>query len=148
MRLIKQLDEIPGYEIFRYEDSKGAVHDLHAHDVNEYIKQYMGEEYTAKDFRTWGGTLLACSEVIADELDETASQSARKKSVTAIIKKVAEQLGNTPSVARGSYVDPRVIAAYESHHTIQKIRVAMKSMKPKKYMSIEEQCLLKMLSES
>lgn len=145
-RIIKQLDELPGYEIFRYQDKDGAMHDLHAADVNEYIKRNMGEEFTAKDFRTWGGTLLATSAVIKDELEPSASQTARKKAVSEIVKRVAKRLGNTPAIARSSYIDPRVFVAYEDGVTLQKIRKSMTKMRPKKYMSIDEQLVLRLLS--
>jgi DNA topoisomerase-1 len=146
-RIIKQLDELPGYEIFRYQDNDGNMHDLHASDVNEYIKTYMGEEFTAKDFRTWGGTLLATSSVIEDELDTKASETARKKAVAKIVKRVAKRLGNTPAIARGSYIDPRVLTAYENNATLPEIRKAISVMKPKKYLSVDEQCVLKLLQK-
>jgi DNA topoisomerase-1 len=146
-RIIKQLDELPGYEIFRYQDEKGAMHDLHASDVNAYIKQHMGEEFTAKDFRTWGGTLLAASAVINDELGDSQTQAANKKAVNAIVKRVAKRLGNTPAVARGSYIDPRVLAAAENDSALVEIRKAITVMKPKKYLSVDEQCVLRMLQK-
>jgi DNA topoisomerase-1 len=146
-RIIKQLDELPGYEIFRYQDEKGTMHDLHASDVNAYIKQHMGEEFTAKDFRTWGGTLLAASAVIKEELSDSQSQTAKKKAVNAIVKRVAKRLGNTPTVARGSYIDPRVLAAVENDSTLIEIRKAITVMKPKKYLSVDEQCVLRMLQK-
>jgi DNA topoisomerase-1 len=145
-RIVKQLDELPGYEIFRYKDDSGSMHDLHASDVNAYIKQYMGEEFTAKDFRTWGGTLLAATEVLENEYDETASETARKKAIAAIVKRVSKRLGNTPAIARGSYIDPRVLAAYENSKGLAEIKSAIIDMKPKKYMSVDEQCVLKLLS--
>lgn len=144
-RIIKQLDELPGYEIFRYQDADGMMHDLHATDVNAYIKEHMGEEFTAKDFRTWGGTLLATSAIIKDQLEPNASQTARKKAVTRIVKSVAKKLGNTPAIAKASYIDPRVIVAYEEEVELPKLRKAMTSMRPKKYMSIDEQCVLRLL---
>ena len=145
-RIIKKLDELPGREIFRYQDEDGKMHDLHAADVNLYIKTYMGEEFTAKDFRTWGGTLLATGALLEDSLDGKASQTARKKAVTKVVKRVAKKLGNTPAIARGSYIDPRVIAAYEDGVSIPEIREAMGEMKPRKYMSVDEQCVLRLLS--
>lgn len=146
-RIIKQLDELPGYEIFRYQDNTGAVHDLHSADVNAYIKQYMGEEFTAKDFRTWGGTLLATSEIMKEELDSDSTQTARKKFVTNIVKRVAKRLGNTPAVARSSYIDPRVFIALEDGVSLPKVRRAMMRMHPKKYLSVDEQCVLRLLRD-
>jgi len=144
-RIIKQLDELPGHELFRYQDESGAIHDLHATDVNQYIKIHMGEEFTAKDFRTWGGTLLTTSALIQDKLEDDASQTARKKVVTATVKRVAKKLGNTPAIARGSYIDPRVIAAYEDGVSVPKLRRVVTGMRPKKYLSVDEQCVLKLI---
>lgn len=145
VRIIKQLDELPGYEIFRYEDNDGAMHDLHAGDVNDYIKRHMGEEFTAKDFRTWGGTLLATSEILKQEMESGVDRTARNKMITSIVRRVAKRLGNTPAVARSSYIDPRVIAAFEEGNTVPKLRRAMGKMKPKRYRSIDEQCVLQLL---
>ena len=145
--IIKQLDELPGYEVFRYQDSEGKMHDLHAADVNEYIKTHMGEEFTAKDFRTWGGTLLATTSVLQDELDTSATKTARKKAVTAIVKRVAKRLGNTPAVARSSYIDPRVITAFEGGVVLPELRSRIANMRPKKYMSVDEQCVLQLLQK-
>ena len=145
-RIIKQLDDLPGYEIFRYQDAKGLVHDLHASDVNAYIKQYMGDEFTAKDFRTWGGTLLATSAVIEEELAEDATKTAKKRVISQVVQRVAKRLGNTPAIARASYIDPRVFVAFEEGVSLDKVRRAMNTMRPKRYMSIDEQCVLQLLA--
>ena len=146
-RIIKRLDELPGHEIFRYQDNEGVMHDLHSSDVNEYVKKHMGDEFTAKDFRTWGGTLLATSEVLADTLKEDASQTARKRAAAKIVKRVAKRLGNTPAVARSSYIDPRVLLAYEDNKTLTKLRKEIADIKPKKYRSTEEQGVLMLLKD-
>lgn len=143
VRIVKRLDEMPGHEIFRYQDS-GAMHDIHSSDVNEYIKRYTGDDFSAKDFRTWGGTLLATTELLASEYHNDKKQ--RQKMVTSIVKNVAKRLGNTPAVARSSYIDPRVIAAYVESSDIDKVKNAINSMKPRKYMTRDEQCVLKLLS--
>lgn len=98
-RIIKQLDELPGHEIFRYQDSDGTMRDLHASDVNLYVKEHMGDEFTAKDFRTWGGTLVAATAIIQDDLDKDVPQTARKKQVAKIVKQVAKKLGLTRETA-------------------------------------------------
>ena len=144
-KIVKQLDELPGYEVFRYQDIKGNMHDLYSKDVNEYIKQYMGEEFTAKDFRTWGGTLLATTEVLKDELEPDTTKTAKKKAMTAIVKRVAKRLGNTPAVAKSSYIDPRVFTVYEDNSSLSKVRQAIVNIRPKKYLSVDEQCVLKLL---
>ncbi len=143
-RIVKRLDELPGYEIFRYKDEQGAMHDIQSKDVNEYIKCYMGGEFSAKDFRTWGGTLLATTELLASEHFEDKKQ--RQKMVTATVKNVAKRLGNTPAIARSSYIDPRIIAAYVDASGIRRVKQAMNTMRPRKYMSRDEQCVLELLA--
>lgn len=142
-RIIKKLDELPGHEIFRYIGDDGQMYDLHSNDVNTYIKAHMGEEFTAKDFRTWGGTLLATTELLA--VDKTKNKAEREKIVVQTVKNVAERLGNTPAVTRGSYIDPRVISAFVHSREINEVREAMKKMRPKKYLSRDEQCVLHLL---
>ncbi len=141
--IVKRLDELPGYEIFRYQDKKGQMHDLHSNDVNAYIKDAMGEEFSAKDFRTWGGTLLATTELVACERHR--SKSARQKAITEVVKSVAERLGNTPAIARGSYIDPRVIAAYESPAALDRVEKVITKMKPRKFMNRDELRVLRLL---
>lgn len=144
--IIKQLDELPGYELFRYQDTKGKMHDLHSNDVNAYIKEHMGEEFTAKDFRTWGGTLVATATILTQELEDSASATERKKALSTVIKSVAKRLGNTPAIAKSSYIDPRIFTAYDDGKTFPKLRTTMKAMRPRKYLSVEEQCVLKVLA--
>lgn len=144
--IIKQLDELPGYELFRYQDTKGKMHDLHSNDVNAYIKEHMGEEFTAKDFRTWGGTLVATAAILTQELEDSASATERKKALNTVIKSVAKRLGNTPAIAKNSYIDPRIFTAYDDGNTFPKLRKTMRAMRPRKYLSVEEQCVLKVLA--
>jgi DNA topoisomerase I len=146
VKIIKQLDELPGYEVFRYQDAKGVMHDLHSSDVNAYIKEHMGEEFTAKDFRTWGGTLLATAALLEEDLEGEATQAVRKKALTAVVKRVAKWLGNTPAIARSSYIDPRVFAAYDDGVTFPKLKTTMNKMRPRKYLTVEEQCVLRVLA--
>jgi DNA topoisomerase-1 len=144
-RIVKKLDELPGYEVFRYMDKHGKLHDLSSTDVNEYIKDHMGEEFTAKDFRTWGGTLVATTDFLAGEYYE--NKKDRQKMVTRVVKNVAQSLGNTPAIARSAYIDPRVIAAYADSSKINEVKSAIDSMKPRKYMSRDEQCVLRLLNK-
>jgi DNA topoisomerase IB len=87
-------------------------HEVHADEVNDYLREISGAEMTAKDFRTWHGTVKAAAELA--EAGPQPTRTARKKAVTAAVKEVAEMLGNTPAVARSSYVDPRVVEKFES----------------------------------
>lgn len=142
-RIVKQLDELPGYEIFRYYDEDGTLRRVDSRDVNEYIKRHMGEEYTAKDFRTWGGTLLAVSALAAQQVG--ADEKARQKALTACIKRVAADLGNTPAVARQSYIDPRIIEAYLQGDAIHETKRALADMRTSPHLHPDEACTLRLL---
>lgn len=109
--VIKKCQEIPGYEIFKYYDAEGDRHFVDSGDVNEYLQQITGQEFTAKDFRTWAGTLLAAIEL--DELGQFDSEKQAKKNITSAIKQVAKQLGNRPATCRKYYVHPAILEAYE-----------------------------------
>ncbi len=143
-RIIRKLNEMPGYEIFRYYAPDGSLHNLTSSDINEYIKQSMGDDYSAKDFRTWGGTLLATMELA--KLTRPATQSERKKSIAACVKRVAKKLGNTPAIARGSYIHPRILSMFEESDGIGDVYATIKGMKPRTYLNSDEQCALKLLS--
>lgn len=108
--VIKQCQEIPGYEIFKYYDESGERHFVDSGDVNQYLQQITDRDFTAKDFRTWYGTVLAAIEL--DELGEFESEKQAKKNVTQGIKNVAGQLGNRPATCRKYYVHPAIIEAY------------------------------------
>ncbi|MGI8627942.1 MAG: DNA topoisomerase IB [Geodermatophilaceae bacterium] len=92
-------------------------YDITSTDINSYIKEIVGDDVSAKDFRTWHGTVLAAVE-LAGQVDRSESRTARKRAVAAAMRAVSEYLGNTPTVARASYVDPRVIDLYEDGITI------------------------------
>ena len=115
--VIKKCQEIPGYEIFKYYDAEGDRHFVDSGDVNEYLQQITGRDFTAKDFRTWAGTLLTAIEL--DELGEFDSEKQAKKNVTQAIKNVAKQLGNRPATCRKYYVHPAIIEAYENGELLE-----------------------------
>lgn len=144
--IVRRLDELPGYEIFRYQDNHGKMHDLRSDDVNDYIKQHMGKEFSAKDFRTWGGTLIAATQFIAAKTLDTKAE--RDKFVVEVVANTAERLGNTPAVARSSYIDPRIISTYVAGKAIEDMRETLKNMKPKKYMSRDEMRVMHLLSKT
>ena len=105
-----------GPELLAYEDSTGW-HDINSTEINAYIKGVVGGEVSAKDFRTWHGTVIA--EVsLAGAVEKSRSVSARKRAVSAAMKEVSQYLGNTPAVARKSYVDPRVVDLFHEGVTI------------------------------
>lgn len=96
--------------------NRGQWTDLHADDLNARFKELVGDDYSVKDLRTWHGTVLAAEAFV--DADPPVNEKVIKRVVPAVMKEVAEALGNTPAVARGSYVDPRVVAAYERERTI------------------------------
>jgi DNA topoisomerase-1 len=100
-----------------YDSSARRWRDVHADDINDYLREISGEQMSAKDFRTWHGTVKAAEELASAGPQKTAT--GRKKAVAHAMKEVAELLGNTPAVARASYVDPRVVRAYEKGRTIE-----------------------------
>ena len=115
-RVVKQCEELPGYELFQYVDENGDRHAIGSSDVNEYLREITGQHFTAKDFRTWAGSVLACDLLRGMGAFESATQA--KKNVVAAIKSVALKLGNTPSVCRKCYVHPAVLEAYLGGITI------------------------------
>ncbi len=106
-RLVKKCSELPGYEIFKYKNGSNSYHTVNSHDVNEYLQEIAGEAFTCKDFRTWGGTQLALDKY--GEALEAVAQNKRLNLETAVIKLVAESLGNTVSICRDYYIHPRVM---------------------------------------
>ncbi len=108
-RIIKKCQELPGEELFCFEDEEGGVHDVTSTDVNEYLRTLTGETLTAKDFRTWGGSVKAV-EVLAEKgIAVEISPTAIKKRHLDVIREVASYLGNTPAVSRKYYVHPAVL---------------------------------------
>jgi DNA topoisomerase IB len=105
-----------GPELFAYKDERGHWVDLRSSDINDYVQRELGPEFSAKDFRTWTATILAAVALAAEEDVETERQ--RQKAVVRVVRRVALALGNTPAVARGSYVEPRVIERYECGETV------------------------------
>ncbi len=144
-KIIKQLDELPGYEVFQYIGDDKEIHPVDSGGVNEYIKEHMGEEFTAKDFRTWGGTLTAATELALSE--SGLSKSDKEIVVTECVKKVAKQLGNTPAIARGSYIDVRVVNAYMKTDALAEFAETVANMRPRKYVAPEETCTLELLRQ-
>jgi len=109
-RIVKECQELPGQELFQYVDETGNVRDIGSADVNDYLREVTGDDFTAKDFRTWAGTVLAA--LALKEVEAFDSQAQAKRNVMAAIRRVAEKLGNTPAVCRKCYVHPRVIDSY------------------------------------
>jgi DNA topoisomerase-1 len=109
-RIVRRCRELPGQELFQYLDEEGQPHGIGSADVNDYLREITGEEYTAKDFRTWSGTMLAA--IALREFEAFDSEAQAKKNVVRAIESVAARLGNTPTICRKCYVHPAVIDSY------------------------------------
>ena len=118
--------------------------DIHADDLNARFKELVGDEYTVKDLRTWHGTVLAAVAFV--DADPPVNKTVIKRVESAVMKEVAEELGNTPAVARGSYVDPRVVQGYEEGVTIAAgVRRANRTKNPSDRQAILEKSTARMI---
>jgi DNA topoisomerase-1 len=109
-RIVRRCQELPGRHLFQYTDDDGTVHDVGSADVNDYLRDTTGQDFTAKDFRTWSGTVLAAQALYA--MSTASSITAAKQNVVSAIDQVAEALGNTRAVCRKCYVHPVVLDRY------------------------------------
>jgi DNA topoisomerase-1 len=109
-RIVRACRDLPGQELFQYLDEAGAVCDVGSGDVNDYLRRISGEDFTAKDFRTWAGTALAAQAL--QEFQDFDSKAAAKRNITKAIEHVAQRLGNTQAICRKCYVHPAIIEAY------------------------------------
>jgi DNA topoisomerase-1 len=109
-RIVSKLQDLPGQSLFQYVDDEGNVRDVTSQDVNEYLRKITGEDFTAKDFRTWTGTVLAAITLGTAGASETKQQA--KANIKHAVDAVAEVLGNTPAVCRQCYIHPAVLQAY------------------------------------
>jgi DNA topoisomerase I len=119
-KIVRRCQELPGQELFAYEDEAGQPRDVRSQDVNEYLRGISGQEFSAKDFRTWAGTVLAA--IALREFEAATSKTEAKKNVLTAIEAVARMLGNTPTVCRKCYIHPGVLDSYLDGTTIKTIR--------------------------
>jgi DNA topoisomerase-1 len=110
VRVIRRCHELPGHELFQFVDDDGATHLIDSAAVNEYLHEIAGGEFTAKDFRTWAGTVLAAEALRLCEACAAVTQ--RKRNVVAAVEATARRLGNTVAVCRKCYIHPAVVEAY------------------------------------
>lgn len=145
-KIVRKCQELPGEELFCYVDDEGAVHDVNSEDVNEYLKQISGKAFTAKDFRTWAGTVLAAAAL--HELEEVNSQNMRKKNVVRAVETVAKRLGNTKAVCRKCYIHPAVIDSYMDGRLREMLGThGQRFLKPARHLHPEEAAVLALLRE-
>ena len=145
-RIIKRCQEMPGQELFQYVDDEGQLQSVGSAEVNQYLREITGQDFTAKDFRTWGGTVLAL--LALKELEEFDSETQAKRNIVEAIQSVAERLGNTPAICRKCYIHPMILDAYLDRSlpegfTITKTKAANGS----KALRAEEKAVMKLLKE-
>ncbi|GJD94170.1 DNA topoisomerase IB [Methylobacterium iners] len=109
-KIVKACQELPGQELFQYLDEEGERRDVTSADVNAYLREITGQDITAKDFRTWAGTVLAA--LALQEFEAFDSEAAAKRNLRAAIEGVAARLGNTPTICRKCYIHPQVLDSY------------------------------------
>jgi DNA topoisomerase-1 len=143
--LISDIKKIGGSKLFEYYDMEGKVRAIRPRDVNEYIKAATAPEFSAKDFRTWGGTLLAAIELA--EIGKPEDEKQAKRNLVKAVERVAERLGNTPTVCRDCYIHPKVLESYLQGVTLEEFRRrverSIRRIQPE--YEPEEMALLKML---
>jgi DNA topoisomerase-1 len=135
-KIIKTCQELPGQELIQYVDDEGNCRDVTSSDVNGYLREITGKDFTAKDFRTWAGTVLAA--MALNELESFDSAAQAKRNLRAAIEKVSARLGNTPTICRKCYVHPEVLNSYMDGNLVlelkleaeSELRNGMESLKP------------------
>ncbi|MCU7496910.1 MAG: DNA topoisomerase IB [Ignavibacteria bacterium] len=145
-KLIRQCQELPGQQLFQYLDEQGSRQSVESADVNNYLKEIIGQDFTAKDFRTWGGTVRAARELYS--LGPAEAEKDKQKNIVQAIKKVSGALNNTPSVCRKYYIHPEVITAYMDDSLFEKMEMASKSADSSGFgLNAEETAVLNILKE-
>ncbi|PHK93625.1 DNA topoisomerase I [Pseudoroseomonas rhizosphaerae] len=109
-RVVRACQDLPGQDLFQYRDEEGALQSIDSADVNAYLREVTGEDITAKDFRTWAGTVLAA--MALSEFEAFDSQAAAKRNIRAAVERAAARLGNTPAICRQCYIHPEVLDSY------------------------------------
>jgi DNA topoisomerase-1 len=141
-RVVRNCQELPGQKLFGFRNDEGSVEEIDSNDVNDYIREIAGEEFSAKYFRTWAGTLLAARALSATEKAETKTE--QKQRIVEAITAVSERLGNTPSVCRKCYVHPAVLDTFVDGQ-LQLPAPLPPSRRPKTALSAEEKALRRLL---
>jgi len=119
-KIVRELLRHPSREVFAYQNGEGQLVDVKRRHINDYIKEVMGEHFTAKDFRTWAGTLICACALARAGTDNAESASESKRRLVAAIKETAEALGNTPAVCRDAYVCPLVMSGFNAGQVIDR----------------------------
>lgn len=143
-RIVRQCQELPGYELFQYVDETGQRHSIDSCDVNAYLQEITGSEFTAKDFRTWAGTVQ--SALALAQIGPYESDSECKRNIISAVKYTAERLGNKPATCRKYYIHPTVLEAYTDGTLLQYVKAPEEDFIPTDTkLHPEEVCVMKII---
>jgi DNA topoisomerase-1 len=145
-RVVKACRDLPGYELFQYIDADGKRQVIDSADVNEYLREISGQDFTAKDFRTWAGTVLAAKALA--ELPSFKTTREAKRKVASAVEQVAKRLGNTTAVCRKCYIHPAILDAYMDGATIETLRARAKLARRSTSLGPEEVAVVGMIERS
>ncbi len=144
-KIIKQCTDLPGYEIFQFIDEEGVRHSVDSEDVNEYLKIQTGQDVTAKDFRTWGGSYLSATTLCA--LGQCEDEKTYEGNIKEAVKKVSSHLRNTTKVCKQYYIHPTVFDTYQKHILIPHFASSSKLPKKFKGLTLKEYLLLSLIEQ-
>ncbi|HEX6513305.1 MAG TPA: DNA topoisomerase IB [Chloroflexota bacterium] len=142
-RIVKRSRDIPGQRLFQYVNGDGQHHAVYSEDVNHYLHEIAGQEFTAKDFRTWNGTVLAAHAL--RDMPPFESQAQAKKNLLRAVDQVADRLGNTRAISRKCYIHPAIVQAYMEGALAEQLA---RAGRPRPGLSQEEEAVLSLLDRS
>lgn len=143
-KVVRACQELPGQRLFQYRDENGELREVTSSDVNDYLREIGGRDITAKDFRTWAGTVMAA--LALQEVERVDTQAAMKKNVRAAVERVAARLGNTPAICRKCYVHPEIFAAHAEGELLLEVgREAERELRGPAALNPEESAVLSLL---
>lgn len=137
-RLLRTIEDLPGQRLFRYRDEEGGLHDVGSHDVNAYIHAAIGDQFSSKDFRTWGGTMRALTLLADTEVPDT--KTGRARALNTVIDVVSRKLGNTRAVCRACYIHPAVFERWEQGKLAGDV-AAIRAKRPRRAGLDAEECV-------
>lgn len=145
VKTIRKCIELPGYEVFQYLDEEKNRHAVDSQEVNEYLQEMTGEKITAKDFRTWGGTMISAQTL--EKIGPAENKTALKKNLSHTCKVVSKRLGNTATVCRSYYIHPTVFKTYEKEILIPHLKAYKNKSKSDEYLKPTEFAVLELLKQ-
>lgn len=149
VQIVHDLHDMQGYELFRFFDDDGGIQNVDARHITEYVREHMGAEFSGKDFRTWSGSVRAFEELAHSDLHASQTQRERQRIIAEAVRSVAEHLGNTPAVARASYIDPRVLAVFEDpRRAARAVSRRRRTRRHRRYLTVPEEIVLSILARS